>query len=75
MVAAKDFGFSYLAAVMAMWLIIDLPTAAISIVIYEKTGRDITLGRSYRRMVNTIFEHSRTPGIFLFLYEITLASF
>lgn len=74
-IAVKNHGLSYPAAVAAMWLIIDLPSAGIFVMIYEKTGRDMTLGRSYRRMANTILEHSKTAGAIVFMYEITLASF
>lgn len=72
---AKKYDLSYLTAVAAMWLLIDLPTSAIFVSIYERTGRDMTLGRSYRRMADTILEHSRIAGVIVFLYEITLASF
>lgn len=74
-IAVKNHGLSYPAAVAAMWLIIDLPSAGIFVLIYEKTGRDMTLGRSCRRMANTILEHSKTAGAIVFMYEITLASF
>lgn len=74
-VGAKEYGFSYTAALVAMWVVIDFPSAAFSVVLYEKTGRDITLGRSYRRMVNVIFERSRLAGGIYFLYEATMASF
>lgn len=74
-VAAININLSYLCTVAAMWLIIDLPSAAILVGIYEKTNRDMTLGRSYRRMANTILSQSKVAGIIVFIYEITLASF
>jgi MFS family permease len=74
-VATINFGFSYPAIIATMWLVIDLPSAAILVGIYEKTGRDMTLGRSYRRMANTIFAQSKIAGTIVFIYEITLASF
>jgi hypothetical protein len=72
---AKKLGFSYSEAIAAMWLLIDIPSAAILVYIYETSGRDMTLGRSYRRMVNTIYEHSKTSGRIMFAYEMTLATF
>lgn len=74
-IAVKNHGLSYPAAVAAMWLLIDLPSAVAFVAIYEKTGRDMTLGRAYRRMANTILEHSKVAGVIVFMYEITLASF
>lgn len=74
-IAVKNHGYSYPEAVAAMLFIIDIPSTAIFVAIYEKTGRDMTLGRSYRRMANTILEHSKVAGVVVFLYEITLASF
>jgi hypothetical protein len=74
-VLAKQIGLSYHLAIAAMWLLIDIPSAASLVYIYETTGRDMTLGRSYRRMVNTIYEHSKTSGRIMFAYEMTLASF
>lgn len=74
-IAAQEYGFSYLAAVVAMWLVIDLPSAAIFITLYELTGRDMTLGRSYRRMAKAIFAQSRLAGTVVMLYEVTLSFF
>jgi hypothetical protein len=74
-VLAKKLGFSNSVAIAAMWLLIDIPSAAILVYIYETSGRDMTLGRSYRRMVNTIYEHSKTSGRIMFAYEMTLATF
>jgi hypothetical protein len=74
-IAVKNHAYSYLEAAASMWLLIDLPSAGIFVAIYEKTGRDMTLGRAYRRMANTILEHSKVAGVIVFLYEITLASF
>ncbi|OGI42685.1 MAG: hypothetical protein A2150_03620 [Candidatus Muproteobacteria bacterium RBG_16_64_11] len=74
-VAMKESGFSYGAALAAMWLVIDLPSAAVLVTVYEKTGRDLTLGRSYRRMANEIFARSKLAGAVVFGYETTLASF
>lgn len=74
-VAMKNLGFSYLVTVATMWLIIDITSASAFVIIYERTGRDMTLGRSYRRMTNVIMKHSKIAGIVVFIYEITLASF
>lgn len=74
-VGAKSAGFAYWFAVAAMWLVIDLPTSVIFVVIYERTGRDLTLGRSYRRMADVIMAHSKLAGVMVFAYETTLASF
>lgn len=74
-IAAKNHGFSYPAAVAAMWVLIDLPSAGVFVAIYEKTGRDMTLGRAYRRMANAILDYSKKAGVVVFVYEITLASF
>lgn len=73
--AAKKFGLSYLDTVAVMWGLIDITSAGFSVMLYEKTGRDITLGRSYRRMANEIMKHSKIAGVIVFVYEITLASF
>ncbi|MFZ6006840.1 MAG: hypothetical protein ACOYU2_04190 [Nitrospirota bacterium] len=74
-IALKELGFSYLTAVCGIWLVIDIPSSVIFVAIYEKTGRDMTLGRSYRRMANVILSHSKIAGSIVFIYEITLASF
>ncbi|MFZ6007920.1 MAG: hypothetical protein ACOYU2_09755, partial [Nitrospirota bacterium] len=74
-IALKELGFSYLTAVCGIWLVIDIPSSVIFVAIYEKTGRDFTLGRSYRRMANAILSHSKIAGSIVFIYEITLASF
>jgi hypothetical protein len=74
-IAMKNLGFSYLATVAAMWLIIDITSASAFVIIYERTGRDMTLGRSYRRMANVIMAHSKIAGVIVFIYETTLASF
>ena len=74
-VGAKSAGLAYWLAIAAMWLLIDLPVSATFITIYERTGRDMTLGRSYRRMANVIMAHSKLAGVVVFAYEITLASF
>ena len=73
--AIKKLDFPYLFAVFAVWILIDIPSSAILVAIYEKTGRDMTLGRSYRRMANIIYSHSKISGIMVFIYEATLASF
>jgi len=74
-VVVKGASFSYWLAVAAMWLLIYLPVSATFITIYERTGRDMTLGRDYRRMANVIWSHSKMAGFVVFAYEITLASF
>ncbi len=74
-VAAKNLDFSYLGTVVALWIVIDLPSAVTFVSIYEKTGRDMTLGRSYRRMANVILANSKIAGVIVFIYETTLASF
>lgn len=73
--AVKKMGFSYLVSVVAVWIIIDIPSAAILVAIYEKTGKDMTLGRSYRKAANVIYAHSKIAGGIYFVYEATLASF
>jgi len=74
-VGMKEKGFSFLQTVGVMWLLIDISSATATVWIYEKTGRDITLGRAGRRMVNAIMHHSRRAGIIAIVYECTLASF
>lgn len=73
--AMKKVGFSYLVTVFAVWILIDVPSSLTLVAIYEKTGRDMTLGRSYRRMANVVYSHSKIAGILIFVYEATLASF
>ena len=74
-IAAREYGYSYAAAIVAMWLLIDLPVTVAYVAVYETTGRDLTLGRAYRRMVNAIFAQSRIAGMIAMMYEVTLASF
>jgi hypothetical protein len=74
-VAMKKFGYSYLATVATMWLLIDISSAIVSVWIYEKKKRDITTARSYRRMVDAIMQHSKKAGIIAMIYESTLAAF
>lgn len=69
------FDIRFIAAMISMWLVVDLSTVLFSIALYERTGHDITLGRSYRRMANVIYAHSRKAGVVVFLYEIIIASF
>lgn len=74
-VVAKKVSLPYLATIVVMWLVIDIPSAAVSVWIYERKGIDITLGRSYRRMVNAILKQSRVAGIIAMTYEATMSSF
>jgi hypothetical protein len=74
-IAMKNFGYSFWQTVITMWVMIDITSAGATVWIYEKTGRDITLGRSYRRMWNVVMQHSRRAGIVMLVYECTLAAF
>jgi len=74
-VVMKKYGFSYLATVFVLLLVIDLPSSAALVITYERTGKDLTLGRSYRRMADAIYSHSKLAGMFVFAYETTMASF
>lgn len=74
-VFAKNIGLSLVISIISMWILIDLTSAGILLYIYETKGKDLTLGRAYRRVANTIYAHSKVAGSIIFLYEATLATF
>jgi hypothetical protein len=52
----------------------DIAVANIFVVLWKRTGQDVTLGESYRRAVDAIHDESRHAGYLAFLGVIVKAS-
>lgn len=61
-VTMKALGFSLLGMFIALW-IFDFVVAGFFVVIYEVTGKDLSLGEDFRRATDTINGRSRVAGL------------
>lgn len=59
--ALNYWGLAFWKIALSIWLV-DFIVAAISLVVSEKSGHDITLGESFRRAVDSIKTNSRLIG-------------
>lgn len=73
-VAMKASGYEFLHLFLAMWAF-DVIVAATFVAIWQRTGKDLTLGEDYRRAADVIYQKSRVIGILSFLTVIVKASF
>lgn len=73
-VTMKASGYEFLYLFLAMWAF-DVIVAATFVAIWQRTGRDLTLGEDYRRAADVIYQKSRVVGILSFLAVIVKASF
>lgn len=72
-VALKAIGIEFLWVFVALWLY-DVAVAAAFLVVWQRTGVDITLGEDFRRAVNSIHEKSRLAGCFAFAVVLVEAT-
>lgn len=70
----KQFGYNWLGLFLLMWAF-DLLVTNVFIVIWKRTGEDVTLGESYRRAVDTIHDGSKIAGYAAFTSVIVKACF
>jgi|SRR3989344_1538244 len=68
-IAMKAFGFSFLWVFLALW-VFDFAAAGFFVVIYEVTGKDLSLGEDLRRATDTIHRKSRIAGWLTVLFVI-----
>lgn len=61
-VALKNLDYPLFGMFLVLWAY-DFATAGLFVVIYEVTGKDLSLGEDFRRAVNTIGEKSRLVGV------------
>lgn len=67
-------GYGAFALFLLMWAF-DLVVANCFVVIWKRTGEDVTLGESYRRAANAIHESNKIAGYLAFLGVVVKASF
>ena len=72
-IAMKSYGFSFVQTFLVLWLF-DFVVAGVFVVLYEKTGKDLTLGGDYRRGVDVLFKKSKTAGILSFILTLLYAA-
>lgn len=70
--AMRTFSFSLPEIFLGLWLY-DFVVAGFFVLIYEVTGKDLSLGEDFRRAVDTIHEKSRVAGILSAIGVIFLA--
>lgn len=73
-IAMKALGHEFLAIFFAMWAF-DIIVACAFVVIWYRTGNDLTLGEDYRRAADVIHSKSCFWGWLFFLGVIVKASF
>ncbi len=71
-VTTKALGFSLIEMFATLW-VFDFIAAGFFIVIYEVTGKDLSLGEDLRRATDTINGRSRLAGYVAMLWIIILA--
>ena len=67
-------GYDALGLFLLMWAF-DLVVANCFVVIWKRTGEDVTLGESYRRATDAIHESNKIAGYLAFLSVVVKASF
>jgi hypothetical protein len=72
-IALKAWGVRILYAFIAMWLI-NILIAGVFLIIYARTGHDISLGEDLRRASDAIHEKSRVAGYLAMLGVILQAA-
>src|SRR3989344_6749263 len=70
----KYLGFPFLLVFAALW-IFDFVVAGLFVVVFEKTGEDLSLGIDFRRAVDTIHKKSRLAGYTAMLLVVAQAIF
>lgn len=70
----RQFGYGPAALFLLMWAF-DLAVANVFIVIWKRTGEDVTLGESYRRAADAIYSDSRIAGRLAFVSVVAKATF
>ena len=70
----KYLGFSFSLTFVALW-IFDVIVAGAFLILYERTGEDLSLGEDYRRAVDTIYTKSRLAGHAALLMFIAKATY
>lgn len=70
--AMKTLGFSLWEMFLALW-VYDFVAAGFFVVIYEVTGKDLSLGEDFRRAVDTIHGKSKVAGVLAATGVIILA--
>lgn len=73
-VTMKALGYDFLYLFFAMWAY-DLIIAGAFVIIWKRTGNDLTLGEDYRRAVDVVFSKSRLMGILSIVGILIKASF
>lgn len=63
----KFYGLTFLQTIIATWLF-DFLVAFIFMLTSEKSGQDITLGKSFRRVIDVLKNRSRVLGWLAFFY-------
>ena len=71
-VAMKALGFPLLEMFFALW-VFDFAAAGLFVVVYEMTGKDLSLGEDFRRAVDTINKRSWLAGLVTTAWVIFLA--
>ena len=71
-IAGKALGFSLLELFGALWMF-DFVAAGVFVLIYEMTGKDLSLGEDFRRATDTINGKSRLAGLVATLWIVFLA--
>ncbi len=70
----REFGYGPLGLFLLMWAF-DIVVASAFVSIWQRTGRDITLGESYRRAADIVYADSRVAGYLAFLGVMIKAAF
>ena len=70
----QQFGYGPLGLFLLMWAF-DIIVANVFIVIWKRTGEDLTLGEAYRRAADTIRNESKFAGYITFVGVVIKASF
>lgn len=73
-VATKVLEFPFFLTFLVLWTF-DFTVAAVFIVVFEKTGKDLSLGEDFRRAADTIHKKSRWASHVVLLLIITKAIF
>lgn len=73
-VAMKTLEFSFFWTFLTLWAF-DFTVAAVFIVLYEKTGEDLSLGEDFRRAADTIRKKSQLANYAVLLFVIVKAIF
>lgn len=73
-VVDQQFGYGPLGLFLLMWAF-DIIVAGFFVVMWQRTGYDITLGTDYRRAVDSVRGMSRFVGMIAFSVVIIKASF